>query len=152
MALFLFFCALNKTKTSQMILSIEHIGIATANPEKAIGTFEKILNRKIAKTELVNTEKVKTHFFQVGESQIELLESMSTDGVISKFIEKRGQGMHHIAFKTDDILAEIARLKSAGFEFINEIPKQGADNKLIVFLHPKETEGVLIELCQDINP
>jgi methylmalonyl-CoA/ethylmalonyl-CoA epimerase len=97
----------------------------------------------------VESEKVNTHFFSVGQSQIELLESLDPEGVISKYILKKGQGIHHIALKTDDILAEIDRLQALGFEFINPVPKDGADNKKIVFLHPKSTEGVLVELCQD---
>jgi len=134
-----------------MITGIEHLGIAVANPEKAKKTFEKLLNRKQEKSETVLSENVETHFFRIGQSQIELLESLQPDGVISKFIEKKGQGMHHLALKTDDIFAEIIRLKSLDFEFLNEIPKNGADNKLIVFLHPRSTEGVLVELCQDKN-
>jgi len=134
-----------------MITGIEHLGIAVANPEKAKKTFEKLLNRKQEKSETVLSENVETHFFRIGQSQIELLESLQPDGVISKFIEKKGQGMHHLALKTDDIFAEIIRLKALDFEFLNEIPKNGADNKLIVFLHPRSTEGVLVELCQDKN-
>jgi methylmalonyl-CoA/ethylmalonyl-CoA epimerase len=101
------------------------------------------------KKEEVESEEVNTAFFKTGESKIELLESRSKDGVINRFIEKKGEGMHHIAFAVDDITKEILRLKAAGFEFINEEPKRGADNKLICFLHPKTTNGVLIELCQD---
>ena len=134
-----------------MITGIEHLGIAVANPEKAKKTFEKLLNRKQEKSETVLSENVETHFFRIGQSQIELLQSLQPDGVISKFIEKKGQGMHHLALKTDDIFAEIIRLKALDFEFLNEIPKNGADNKLIVFLHPRSTEGVLVELCQDKN-
>jgi methylmalonyl-CoA/ethylmalonyl-CoA epimerase len=133
-----------------MFESIEHLGIAVSNPEKAKITFEKLLGIKMTKSETVASEKVETHFFQIGNSQIELLESLSPDGVISKYIEKKGQGMHHLALKTNNLLEEISRLKELGFEFINEIPKKGADNKLIVFIHPKFTEGVLVELCQEI--
>jgi methylmalonyl-CoA/ethylmalonyl-CoA epimerase len=132
-----------------MILGIEHLGIAIADSAKAIDTFEKILGTRKTKTESVASEKVNTHFFPAGESQIELLESTDPEGVISKYIAKRGQGIHHIALKTDNILAEVERLLALGFEFINPVPKEGADNKLIVFLHPRCTEGVLIELCQD---
>jgi methylmalonyl-CoA/ethylmalonyl-CoA epimerase len=135
-----------------MIAHIEHVGIAVTNPEKAKDTFEKLLDRKREKSETVLSENVETHFFRVGESQIELLESLNPNGVISKFIEKKGQGMHHLALRTDDIYFEINRLKTLGFEFLSDSPKQGADNKLIIFLHPKSTEGVLIELCQDIIP
>jgi len=134
-----------------MFESIEHLGIAVSNPEKAKITFEKLLGIKMTKSETVASEKVETHFFQIGNSQIELLESLSPDGVISKYIEKKGQGMHHLALKTNNLLKEISRLKELGFEFINDIPKKGADNKLIVFIHPKFTEGVLVELCQEIS-
>lgn len=133
-----------------MILSIEHLGIAVANPEEAASVFKKILQKPAYKTEEVASEKVLTHFFRIGESQIELLESTDPEGVISKYIEKRGQGMHHLAMKTDNIYAEMKRLQAEGFQFINPEPKRGADNKLICFLHPKSTAGVLIELCQDI--
>lgn len=134
-----------------MITGIEHLGFAVADASEALQIFEVLLGKPSYKTEMVETEKVNTHFFQLGESQIELLESTDSEGVISKFIEKRGQGMHHIALKTDDILAEIKRLQGAGFQFINPVPKKGADNKLICFIHPKSTAGVLVELCQD-NP
>jgi methylmalonyl-CoA/ethylmalonyl-CoA epimerase len=134
-----------------MILKIEHLGFAVSDAGKAIQTFEKLLGRSRTKVEEVASEKVNTHFFKIGESQIELLESTDPEGVVSKFIEKRGKGMHHIAFLTDDLEVEIKRLKSEGFEFINDIPKKGADNKLICFLHPKCTEGVLVELCQTMN-
>lgn len=135
-----------------MILKIEHLGFAVSDAGKAIQTFEKLLGTSRTKVEDVASENVKTHFFRTGESQIELLESTDPDGVISKFIEKRGKGMHHIAFLTDDLEEEMKRLKAEGFEFINEKPKMGADNKLICFLHPKSTEGVLVELCQELNP
>jgi len=134
-----------------MILGIEHLGLAVAQPEKALSTFEKLLGKPSYKTEEVASEKVKTHFFRLGESQIELLESMDPEGVISRYIDKKGQGMHHVALRVDDILYEIGRLKNLGFEFINPEPKKGADNKLICFLHPKSTEGVLVELCQEIR-
>jgi len=135
-----------------MIVHIEHLGIAVENAEKAKGTFEMLLDRKLDKSETVFSENLETHFFKIGQSQIELLESLNPDGVISRFIEKKGQGMHHLALKTDNILLEISRLKTLGFEFLSDSPKKGADNKLIIFLHPRSTEGVLIELCQDINP
>lgn len=130
---------------------IEHIGIAVNNLDFSIPLFEKLLQTNCYKTEIVDSEKVATAFFACGESKIELLQSLETDGVIAKFIDKRGEGMHHIAFLVDDIFAEIKRLKAEGFSFINEEPKIGADNKLICFLRPKETNGVLIELCQEIN-
>ena len=141
-----------KPDAPRMIYRIEHLGFAVANPQKALSTFEKILGKQAYKTEEVASENVLTHFFELGESKLELLESLDPQGVISKFIEKRGQGMHHLALATDNIAEEIDRLQDLGFEFISTIPKKGADNKLICFLHPKSTEGVLIELCQDIVP
>ncbi len=127
---------------------IEHIGIAVRSLSLSIPLFEKLLGTPCYKTETVEAEKVNTAFFKTGESKIELLESIEPEGVISTFIEKRGEGMHHIAFEVDDLVAEINRLKAEGFEFINEVPKDGADDKLVCFLHPKSTNGVLIELCQ----
>jgi len=128
---------------------IEHIAIAVKSLNESIPLYEKLLGTPCYKKEEVESEEVNTAFFKTGESKIELLESRSKDGVINRFIEKKGEGMHHIAFAVDDIIKEILRLKAAGFEFINEEPKRGADNKLICFLHPKTTNGVLIELCQD---
>jgi methylmalonyl-CoA/ethylmalonyl-CoA epimerase len=128
---------------------IEHIAIAVKSLNESIPLYEKLLGTPCYKKEEVESEEVNTAFFKTGESKIELLESRSKDGVINRFIEKKGEGMHHIAFAVDDITKEILRLKAAGFEFINEEPKRGADNKLICFLHPKTTNGVLIELCQD---
>lgn len=127
---------------------IEHIGIAVRSLSASIPLFEKLLGTPCYKTETVASEKVNTAFFKTGESKVELLESAEPDGVISNFIEKKGEGMHHIAFEVDNLIAEINRLKSEGFVFINEVPKDGADNKLVCFLHPKSTGGVLIELCQ----
>jgi methylmalonyl-CoA/ethylmalonyl-CoA epimerase len=126
---------------------VEHIGIAVKNLATAVPLFEKLLNSKCYKTEGVETEKVNTAFFQTGETKIELLESTDPSGVIARFIEKKGEGVHHIAFEVTDIEAEIERLKSEGFVMINDKPKQGADNKLVCFLHPRHTNGVLIELC-----
>ena len=128
---------------------IEHIGIAVRSLEKAIPVYEKLLNTVCYKQETVDDEKVNTAFFQTGESKIELLESTTPDGVINRFIEKKGEGMHHIAFAVKDIKAEMLRLKDSGFQLLNEEPKKGADNKWVCFLHPKNTNGVLIELCQD---
>ncbi len=128
---------------------VEHIGIAVKNLEASISLFEKLLNTSCYKTELVESEQVNTAFFKKGETKIELLESVTADGVIAKFIEKKGEGMHHIAFDVTDIEAEMKRLQSEGFILLNEKPKQGADNKLVCFLHPKTTNGVLIELCQE---
>ena len=128
---------------------IEHIGIAVKNLTHSIPLFEKLLNTVCYKTEAVESERVNTAFFQTGPNKIELLESSDPDGVIARFIEKKGEGLHHIAFEVADIEAEMKRLKSEGFVLLNEIPKPGADNKLVCFLHPKNTNGVLIELCMD---
>jgi methylmalonyl-CoA/ethylmalonyl-CoA epimerase len=129
---------------------VEHIGIAVKNLDISIPLFEMLLNTNCYKTETVDSEKVNTAFFQTGSTKIELLENSTADGVISKFIEKKGEGIHHIAFEVTDILAEMKRLSNEGFQLLNEIPKKGADNKLVCFLHPKGTNGVLIELCQSI--
>ena|SRR5215211_1461108 len=128
---------------------VEHIGIAVKSLEASVPLFEKLLDTPCYKTETVASEQVNTAFFQKGETKIELLESMTADGVISRFIDKKGEGMHHIAFEVSDIRAEMDRLKSAGFELLNDKPKQGADNKLICFLHPRSTNGILIEICQE---
>ena len=128
---------------------IEHIGIAVKNLKSANKLYSKLLNTTPYKTEEVTSENVNTSFFQVGESKIELLEGTSPESPISKFIEKRGEGVHHIAFEVEDIEKEIARLTKEGFQMIHEKPKDGADNKLIAFLHPKSSNGVLIELCQE---
>lgn len=130
---------------------IEHIGIAVSGPGLSEAVFDKLLNRKPYKSEEVESEKVRTAFYQLGESKIELLSATHPNSVIAKYIEKRGPGMHHIAIAVDDIHQEIRRLKSEQFVFIDENPKKGADNKLIVFLHPKSTGGVLVELCQELN-
>jgi len=131
------------------MLKTEHIGIAVKKLSNAIPLFEKLLNSQCYKTEMVEGEKVNTAFFRQGDTKIELLESTDPDGVIAKFIEKKGEGMHHIAFEVEDIEAEMERLKSEGFTLLNEKPKAGADNKLVCFLHPKGTSGVLVELCQE---
>ncbi|MDZ4795881.1 MAG: methylmalonyl-CoA epimerase [Bacteroidota bacterium] len=128
---------------------IEHIGIAVNNLDISVPLFEKLLNSPCYKTEEVDSEKVNTAFFKSGETKLELLESTDPDGVIARFIAKKGEGLHHIAFAVDDIEAEMERLKKAGFVLLNEKPKPGADNKLVCFLHPKHTNGVLIELCMD---
>ncbi len=128
---------------------IEHIGIAVKDLSISIPLFEKLLNSQCYKTELVESEKVNTAFFKTGESKIELVQSTTADGVIAKYIDKKGEGMHHIAFAVTDIYAEMERLKSEGFILLNETPKNGADNKMVCFLQPKNTNGVLIELCQD---
>tara|TARA_B110000495_G_scaffold111197_1_gene96215 strand:+ start:216 stop:617 length:402 start_codon:yes stop_codon:yes gene_type:complete len=128
---------------------IEHIGIAVKNIENATKIYTSLLGSSPYKMEEVKSEGVKTSFFKTGDSKIELLEATNPDSPIAKFIEKRGEGVHHIAFAVDDIQSEIVRLKNEGFIVLNETPKKGADNKLVVFLHPKSTEGVLVELCQD---
>lgn len=127
---------------------VEHIGIAVKDLSVAIPLFEALLQTPCYKTERVETEHVQTAFFQKGETKLELLESTTPDGVIAKYIEKKGEGLHHIAFDVEDIVAEMNRLKEAGFVLLNEHPKEGADNKLVCFLHPKGTNGVLVELCQ----
>ncbi len=128
---------------------IEHIGIAVSSLEKASGIYEQLLGVKSYKRENVVTEQVITEFFEVGNSKIELLEATSGESAISKFIEKRGEGIHHIAFKVADIHQEMLRLKSEGFTLLSDEPKLGADNKLVCFVHPKDTHGVLMELCQE---
>lgn len=128
---------------------VEHIGIAVKDFSISIPLFEKLLNTNCYKTEMVASENVNTAFFKQGETKIELLESKTADGVISKFIEKKGEGIHHIAFEVEDIYAEMNRLQNEGFILLNPIPKLGADNKLVCFLHPKNTNGVLIELCEE---
>ena len=135
-----------------MINKIEHIGIAVKDLSKANDTYEQLLGVKCYKTEEVVSESVLTSFFKTGESKIELLQATSPESAIAKFIEKKGEGIHHIAFAVDDIMAEMERLKSLGFQLLNETPKPGADNKLICFIHPKTTHGVLIELCQEKPP
>jgi len=130
---------------------IEHIGIAVNNLAQAVPVYEKLLNTSCYKTETVESEQVNTAFFKTGDNKVELLESSDPGGVIARFIEKKGEGVHHIAFSVENIQAEMARLKKEGFVLLNESPKKGADNKLVCFLHPKNTNGVLIELCQDIS-
>jgi methylmalonyl-CoA/ethylmalonyl-CoA epimerase len=128
---------------------IEHIGIAVKNLSVSIPLFEKLLVTNCYKTEKVETEKVNTAFFRQGDAKIELLESTVPDGVISNYINMRGEGIHHIAFEVTDIYAEMKRLKAEGFVLLNEEPKEGADNKLVCFLHPKSANGVLVELCME---
>lgn len=130
---------------------IEHIGIAVKDLEISNLLFEKLLGTASYKTEEVASEGVMTSFFQTGPNKIELLVATNPESPIAKFIEKKGEGIHHIAFEVDDILSEMERLKNEGFILINENPKKGADNKLVAFLHPKGTNGVLIELCQEIR-
>lgn len=132
-------------------MKIEHIGIAVKSLAESDVIFAKLLGTVSYKTEEVASESVRTSFYLAGASKIELLEATSADSVIAKYIEKKGEGIHHIAFEVEDILSEMKRMESEGFRLLNPVPKQGADNKLVCFLHPKETNGVLIELCQSIN-
>ena len=132
-----------------MLNRIEHLGIAIKSLETSDHLLAKLLGKTPYKQEAVEREGVKTSFFMVGESKIELLEATNPESPIAKFIDKKGEGIHHIAFAVEDIKAEIERLKAEGFVFISEEPKDGADNKLVVFLHPKSTNGVLVELCQE---
>lgn len=133
------------------MIKIEHIGIAVKSIADSDKLFSLIFNNNSYKKETVESQGVLTSFFQLGESKIELLEATNPESPISKFIEKRGEGIHHIAFEVEDINNEIERLKLAGLQFISDIPSRGADNKMICFLHPKNTNGVLIELCQEIK-
>ncbi|MEZ7498193.1 methylmalonyl-CoA epimerase [Flavobacterium sp. Arc3] len=130
---------------------IEHIGIAVKDLAVSNLIFEKLFGAPAYKSEEVESEGVATSFFKSGPNKIELLAATSPDSPIAKFIDKKGEGIHHIAFAVEDIVSEIARLKKEGFVVLNEVPKKGADNKLVAFLHPKSTNGVLIELCQEIN-
>ncbi len=132
------------------MLRIEHIGIAVRDLEKSNRLFEALLGVGPYKEETVESEKVKTSFFQTGQTKLELLESLTDDGPIARYLEKRGEGMHHIAFEVTDIEEEMRRLSALGLRLLNEKPKRGADNKLVCFLHPKDTNGVLVELCQTL--
>ncbi|MFI5133986.1 MAG: methylmalonyl-CoA epimerase [Chitinophagales bacterium] len=131
------------------MMKVEHIGIAVKSLSVSVPLFEKLLNSQCYKTEAVETEKVNTAFFRTAETKIELLESTDPEGVIARFIEKKGEGLHHIAFEVADIKTEMNRLEKEGFILLNKEPNPGADNKLICFLHPKNTNGVLIELCME---
>ena len=133
------------------MLKVEHIGIAVRTLADSVPVFEKLLNSQCYKTEKVESEKVNTAFLKTGDTKIQLLESINENGVISKFIEKKGEGLHHIAFEVENIEAEMKRLKNEGFILLNDQAKKGADNKLVCFLHPKSANGVLIELCQEIK-
>ncbi len=133
------------------MLKVEHIGIAVKNMESANSLFSKLFNKAPYKLEKVESEVVATSFFQMGETKIELLEAETEDSAIAKFIEKKGEGIHHIAYEVENIESEMKRLEAEGFQLINKAPKKGADNKLVCFLHPKSTNGVLIELCQEIK-
>ena len=129
---------------------IEHIGIAVKNFEVSVPLYEKMLNTICYKQELVASEKVNTAFFKVGDSKIELVCSTDPEGVIARYIDKKGEGIHHIAYEVEDIYAEMARMQAEGFTLLQEAPKRGDDNKWVCFLHPKDTGGVLVELCQEI--
>jgi methylmalonyl-CoA/ethylmalonyl-CoA epimerase len=133
------------------MLKIEHIGIAVKSLRDSVTLFENLLASDCYKLEVVESEKVTTAFLEKGGTKIELLESTDPKGIIARFIEKKGEGLHHIAFEVKDIHAEMERLKSEGFELLSDKPKPGADNKLVCFIHPKTTNGVLIEICQEIH-
>jgi methylmalonyl-CoA/ethylmalonyl-CoA epimerase len=133
------------------MLKIEHLGIAVKDLSKSIPLFEQLLSTPCYKTEKVASEAVNTAFFSVGESKIELLQAEAPDSAISKFIDKKGEGIHHVALEVEDIRAEMKRLEALGFEILNKEPKRGADNKLVCFVHPKTANGVLVELCEEIK-
>jgi methylmalonyl-CoA/ethylmalonyl-CoA epimerase len=143
------FCKANHFKSK--MVKVEHIGIAVKSLGEVNDLYGKLFGKAHYKQEEVESEKVSTSFFQMGETKIEFLESTNPDGPISKFINKKGEGIHHIAFEVEDIHAELVRLKEEGFQLINDAPKPGADNKLVAFIHPKSTNGVLVELCQEIK-
>src|SRR5699024_746269 len=128
---------------------IEHLGIAVEDIEEAVPAYERLLNTSCYKREVVDDQKVETAFFKTGSSKVELLAAMREDSVIGKFIRKEGEGIHHVAFKVEDIVAEMERLKKEGFRVLSEQPRRGADNKLVAFVHPKDSHGTLIELCQE---
>ena len=134
-----------------MIKKIEHLGIAVKDLNKSNELFKKLLGEQSYKTEAVDSESVTTSFFKVGDQKIELLEASEPNSTIARFIERRGEGMHHLAFHVENIEEEVERLEKEGFEFVSKIPIKGADNKMVVFLHPKTTNGVLVELCQEID-
>jgi methylmalonyl-CoA/ethylmalonyl-CoA epimerase len=133
------------------MLKIEHIGIAVKNISESVNLFETLLNTSCYKTEVVESEKVTTAFFKMGESKLELLEASSPESAIAKFVENRGEGLHHVAFEVEDIEQEMARLKEKGFQLLRDKPFRGADNKMVCFIHPKSCNGVLVELCQEIR-
>jgi len=133
------------------MIKIDHIGIAVKNLSTSISVFETLMATACYKVEEVDSEKVTTAFLKNGETKVELIEGSEPDGVIARFIEKKGEGLHHIAFEVEDIYVEMERLKKEGFLLLSEQPKNGADNKLVCFLHPKTTNGVLIEICQQIS-
>lgn len=132
-------------------MHIDHIGIAVDDLEEAIETYEKLLNGKCYKRETVENQKVETAFFKTGQSKIELLGATDPESVIAKYVARKGEGMHHVAFEVEDIETELVRLKDEGFTLLSERPSRGADNKLVAFVHPKDNRGVLVELCQSIE-
>lgn len=132
-------------------MHIDHIGIAVDDLEEAVSTYEKLLNGECYKREVVEDQKVETAFFQTGESKVELLGATDPDSVIAKYIAKKGEGMHHVAFEVEDIHAELDRLRDEGFTVLSDEPSRGADNKWVAFVHPKDNNGVLVELCQSIE-
>jgi methylmalonyl-CoA/ethylmalonyl-CoA epimerase len=134
-----------------MFHHVEHIGIAVNDLASAIPVYEKLLGTPCYKQETVASEKVNTAFFRTGETKVELLESADPEGVIARYISKKGEGLHHVAWEVEDIHAEMHRLREAGFELLNAEPKRGADNKWVCFVHPKSTHGVLVELCQEMR-
>lgn len=141
----------NLTQIIIMLGKIEHLGIAVKDLNEANDTYEKLLGRAPYKEEVVASEHVITSFFEGGDHKIELLAATDPESAIAKYIAKRGEGLHHVAFAVDDIYAELLRLESAGFQILNKVPKKGADNKLVAFIHPKSSHGVLVELCQEIK-
>jgi len=132
-------------------MHIDHIGIAVDDLEKAVETYEKLLDGECYKREVVDNQKVETAFFETGQSKVELLGATSPDSVIAKYVAKKGEGMHHVAFEVDDIHAELKRLREEGFTVLSDEPSRGADNKLVAFVHPKDNHGVLVELCQSVE-
>lgn len=142
--------AVKLSQTDTIMLKIEHLGIAVKDLNAANDLYAKLLGKPHYKVETVASENVDTSFFQIGESKIELLAATSPDSAIAKYIDKKGEGIHHIAFAVEDIETEVARLKAEGFIPISDKPKKGADNKMVFFFHPKSTGGVLVELCQEI--
>jgi methylmalonyl-CoA/ethylmalonyl-CoA epimerase len=134
-----------------MLTNIEHIGIAIKNMDEASELYSKLLGVQPYKNETVESENVITSFFKINQTKIELLQATAETSAIAKFIEKKGEGIHHIAFATDNLEAELQRLTGEGFEVLQGFPKQGADNKMVAFLHPKNTTGVLVELCMEIK-
>lgn len=142
------FCHFVDSVTLNTMKHIDHIGIAVKDIDEAVANYEKLLNTSCYKREIVEGEQVDTAFFLKDKSKVELLGATSEDSVIAKYVNKKGEGLHHVAFEVDDIYAELERLKSEGYTLLNETPKEGADNKLVAFVHPRDNNGVLIELCQ----